>query len=135
MLGKPLFKVDLLTAALLVMEITGNELFSNQQPGVRGEDHVRKLRLWRHQLDFTSERLQRFAQLLPLREGLLAVRAAPPAHPGIDFVFDPVVVRRAEQQPRHERLLLRPCYRGTQSIRAGTVRCRSPNRGPERSPD
>ena len=87
--------------AFFVAEITGDESAANRQPGVGGEDHVRQSRLRRNQMNLAIQFGKRRVQLFPLLLDDRRFGAAGDAHPGIDLVLDPVVIRRTKKQLAH----------------------------------
>ena len=90
----PAGKMRCFSGPLLVTKITGDESFSHGQSGVGREDHVRQFRLRLDQENPAIELLQGALEAFPLllRHGYFG--AALPAHPGINFVFDAVMIRR-----------------------------------------
>src|SRR5205823_5015151 len=67
------------------------------QPRVGGKDEIGHSGPRRHQLDLHAEIEEGFVQVAPLLADPVRSRAAGPAHPRVDFVFDPVVIGRAHQ--------------------------------------
>ena len=51
----PVGKERLFTGAFFVAEITGDEFATNGQPGVRSENHIGKLGLWRNQMNLAMQ--------------------------------------------------------------------------------
>src|SRR5437763_2034157 len=81
-----------------VAKITGNKCFADGESSVGGKNHVRQFRLWRNQLDFRVEFRERRVQPVPLFLSKSALRATSAAHPGVDLVFDAVIIGRAKKE-------------------------------------
>src|SRR6266480_6511820 len=120
-LGKPTLEMTFFAPPFLVTEAAENESLADHQPCVRGKHQIRQTRLGRQQIDLATERSERVAQRLPLNTRQPWFCIPRPAHPGIDLVFNAVVIRRAEQQPAHRLSPPSQDPRQTRSVRAGTA--------------
>src|SRR5437763_10644667 len=89
------------SAAFFVPEITRDETAADSQAGIRGEDHVGKFRARWDELDLAIECGKRVEETFPLRLDKRRIGAAGAAHPRIDLVLDPVIIRRTEEQLAH----------------------------------
>src|SRR5438309_2148645 len=89
-------------SAFFVAKIAWNKLFPNGEAGVGGKHHVWQFRLRRNELDPRVEFRKLGVQTLPLLSSERSVGAASAAHPGINLVFDAVVIRRAKKQLTHK---------------------------------
>ena len=101
MLLHPLRKKRRFPGPLFVPKITRDEFPADGQSGVGGKDHVGQLRLRRDEMDVAPEAKEFLVQSAPLRLDERGIGAAGAAHPGIDFVFDAVVIGRAKQKIAH----------------------------------
>jgi hypothetical protein len=99
-LRHPFGKKRLFAGAFFVAKIAGDESVTNSQPCVSGEDHVRQSRLWRDQMNFAKFG-KRYVQLFPLLLNDRRFRPAGNAHPRIDLVLNPVVIRWTQKQLAH----------------------------------
>src|SRR5436190_7497827 len=88
--------------ALFVPEIARDKLLSNSKPGVGRENHVGKFRLRRDQMNLALQFRQGRMQVLPLFLRQRGFRPPRAAHPGIDLVFNPVVIRWTKKQLAHK---------------------------------
>src|SRR5712664_298701 len=98
----PAGKMRRFASALFVPEITRNELLADSEAGIGGKNHIRQLGLRRDELDSAIQFGQRCVQTAPLRLRERRFSAARAAHPGINFVLDAVVIRRAKQELAHK---------------------------------
>ncbi len=99
--GEPFLEVALLASPLRESKIAADEFPAYNKTGVGGEHHVRKFLLRSNQFDATTERFERGLEPLPLLAGQGGKGVVRAAHPGIDFVLDAVIIRRAKQQAAH----------------------------------
>src|SRR5215831_12082954 len=91
------------TGPFLVPEITGNEFAADGESSVGGENHVRKSPVRCDQMNLAIQFRKCRVQFLPLLLRKHSFRATCAAHPRIDLVFDPVIVRWTEKQLAHKR--------------------------------
>src|SRR5204863_9398660 len=96
-----------------------DETATHRQPGVGGKNHVGQPRLRRDQLDLALEAGEFVEEPFPLRLHHRCIGAASAAHPWIDLVFDPVMVRRTKEKLAHKRK--RVTARGSSLTHAGTA--------------
>src|SRR4029450_1907303 len=108
----PARKMRRFTGGFLVSEIARNESASDGQPRVGCENQGGKVWLRRNQIDLAIQFRERGVQFFPLLLGEGRLRATGTAHPGIDLVFDSVIVRRTKQQLAHkiENLFADHCF-------------------------
>src|SRR5260370_38509070 len=102
MLFHPAREMRRFAGSLFVPEIARDKFLSNSQPGVGCENHVRKLRLRRDQLNLALQFRQGRMQVLPLFLRQWCFRPPRAAHPWIDLVLDAVMVRRTKEQLTHK---------------------------------
>jgi hypothetical protein len=77
-------------------KIARYEFLADGQPRISCENHVREPRLRRDEMNFAIQSRQGVMKTFPLLLGHRCFSAARPTHPGIDFVLDPVVIRRTK---------------------------------------
>src|SRR5438876_11053202 len=94
----PARKMRRFARALFVPEITGNEFATNREPRIGCENHIRKSTLRGDQMNLATQFRKRRVQFVPLLLCKGGLGAAGTAHPGIDLVFDSVIVRRTKEQ-------------------------------------
>src|SRR5215475_2664412 len=97
----PFREERLLAGALLMAKIAGDKFAANRQPGIGGENHIRKPGLRWNQMNLTVEVRETRVQLFPLLLRQNCLGAAGPVHPRIDLVLDAVVIGRTEKQFTH----------------------------------
>src|SRR4029450_5222690 len=108
----PARKMRRFTGAFLVSEIARNESATGGEARGGCENHVGNVWLRRNQIDLAIQFRERGVQFFPLLLGEGRLRATGTAHPGIDLVFDSVIVRRTKQQLGHkiEDLFAEHCF-------------------------
>ncbi len=100
-----------LSLAGFVPEPRQEDLVMPHESRIGGEDQIGKPFHGRHQSHIDAQRDQQGVQVVPLLAGFLGITRPAPVHPGIDFIFDPVVIGGAHQNggpnpsPFHDRSL------------------------------
>ena len=126
----PLREVGRFGGSFLVPKITRDKFLADSQPGIGGEDHVRKFRPGRDEMDVAAEAEQFRLEPAPLLLDKRGVGAPSTTHPRVNLVFDTVIIRRAEEQFSHTQFSPNDSRRCNRSTRAKTARCQSPNQPP-----
>src|SRR5919198_3569311 len=99
LMAKPLFEVCSLAAPNLVAEVADDKLVLPDEAGVGRKDHIRQPELRLDQANIDGQALlEEPAQRIPLLLGSCRITRVAPAHPGINFVLNAVIVGRAHQE-------------------------------------
>src|SRR5712692_11848397 len=88
----PARKMRRFSSSLFVSKIARYEFFPNSEPSVGGKNHIGKLWLRRHQMDFTIQLRQGRVKAFPLLLGKGCFRTPRTAHPWVDFVLDAIMI-------------------------------------------
>src|SRR5262249_7544521 len=104
-LGEPGFVERAFASTDVMPKARAEKLLPEPQARIGGEYEVRQPRPRLHQLHLHPQRAQRPVQMPPLPMRLLRMRPARSAHPRIDLVLDPVVIRRAHEDARNLHML------------------------------
>src|SRR5919108_5300311 len=100
---EPLFKMRCFATPDFVAEIADDKFLFPDETGVCRENHIRKTRLRIDQGNIDGQLiLYKPAQVVPLLPRGLRIALTASAHPGIDFIFDAVIVGRAHEKTHTE---------------------------------
>jgi len=97
MFGEPGVKDGRLARSFAIAKSRAVERIAEHEPRIGRENKIGQTGLRRHDIDLNAEPAKYADERLPLGNSRRPITGARSAHPGIDFVFDAVIIRRAHE--------------------------------------